>query len=49
MSRILHDRFVKVQNIVEETPQTKSFVLDLGGELLELKVERERIKIEKYD
>jgi ferredoxin-NADP reductase len=32
MSRILHDRFVKVQNIVEETPQTKSFVLDLAGE-----------------
>ena len=32
MSRILCDRFVKVQSIFEETPETKSFSLDLANE-----------------
>jgi ferredoxin-NADP reductase len=35
MSRPLYDRMLRVQRIFEETPETKSFSLDVAGEPLE--------------
>ncbi len=34
MSRNIHDRFMRVQRVIEETPETKSFSLDLAGEAI---------------